>query len=86
MTVEQEIINYLFGGICTIGGYLFKTVMSAIKELQRGESKMKDKIGNIEILVAGSYMKRDEFEKTASAIFNKLDKISDKLDLKMDKK
>ena len=35
--------------------------------------------------MAGNYVKRDELEKTLSAIFAKLEKISDKLDGKADK-
>lgn len=86
MTVEQEMINWLFGGICTVCGYLFKSVTHAIRELKKSEAKTAEKVAHIEVLVAGSYMKRDEFERTASAIFAKLDKISDKLDMKADKK
>lgn len=85
MTIEQEIINYLFGGICGLGGYLFKSTMAAIKALQRNEAKINDKVNSIEVLVAGSYVKRDEMERMAHALFVKLDKIYDKLDSKQDK-
>ena len=39
----------------------------------------------IEVLVVGAYVKRDELQNMAKAIFAKLDKIDLKLDRKEDK-
>ena len=44
-----------------------------------------EKVNGIEILVAGNYVKKDDFDRFTDAIFSKLDKISDKLDNKADK-
>ena len=44
-----------------------------------------EKVNQIEVLVAGQYVKRDDFDKLANAIFAKLDKISDKIDSKADR-
>jgi len=43
------------------------------------------KVQTIEVLVAGSYVKRDDLDKLTHAIFVKLDKIEDKIDSKVDK-
>ena len=39
----------------------------------------------MQVLVAGAYVKRDEFEKTMTALFAKLDKILEKVDAKVDR-
>jgi len=44
-----------------------------------------EKVNTIEILIAGNYMSKSDFDKIAAAIFAKLDKIEDKLDRKADK-
>ena len=62
-----------------------KTIHESVRDLQTDDRKLAEKIGAIEVLVAGNYVKRDEMEKTLSAIFAKLEKISDKLDGKQDK-
>ena len=46
---------------------------------------MTEKVNTIEILIAGNYMSKQDFDKIAAAIFQKLDKIEDKLDRKVDK-
>jgi hypothetical protein len=44
-----------------------------------------EKVNSIEILVAGNYITKNDFDKIGAAIFAKLDKIEDKLDRKVDK-
>jgi len=55
------------------------------KELKNVDSQLVEKVNQIEVLVAGQYVKRDDFDKVANALFVKLDKISDKLDSKADR-
>lgn len=62
-----------------------KVIHESVRDLQADDRKLADKVGSIEVLVAGNYVKRDEMEKALSAIFAKLEKISDKLDGKADK-
>lgn len=42
-------------------------------------------MSEIEVLVAGAYVKKDEFGASVAALFAKLDRIEDKLDGKADK-
>jgi len=44
-----------------------------------------DKVSKIEVLVAGAYVKRDEFDRALTRLFEKLDHIDSKLDSKADK-
>ena len=47
--------------------------------------ELAEKVGNIEVLVAGQYVKREDFTQVTNQLFFKLDKILDKLDTKVDK-
>ncbi len=81
----QIIINVLLGLVAFFGGIVVKGIIDTISLLQRQDSDLASKVQSIEVLVAGSYIKRDEFERLAEAIFRKLDKINDLLTLKADK-
>lgn len=83
--MEQELLNWAFGLVNLILGGFIKAMWDSYKELKRADSALADKVNSIEVLVAGQYVKRDDFDKVANAIFAKLDKISDKLDNKADK-
>ena len=83
--MDQTYLNYLFGGINIVFGFLLKVIWDSYKELKRTDATLAEKVNSIEVLVAGQYVKRDDFDRVANAIFVKLDKISDKLDNKADK-
>lgn len=83
--MDQQLINVLLGGSCALLGAILKTVWDSIKDLQVVDRGLVDRVSHVEVLVAGSYVKREEFDKLAAAIFRKLDAISDKLDGKADK-
>ena len=83
--MNQTIINWLLGGFGALIGFLLNTVWQAVKDLQAADTKLSSKVSEIEILVAGDYLRRDDFTHTVEALFKKLDKIEDKLDKKADK-
>lgn len=83
--MEQDIINWLLGGFGALVGFLLNTVWQAVKDLQRADEQLTDKVSAIEILVAGNYVTRDEFTRHIEALFVKLDKIDDKLNAKADR-
>jgi hypothetical protein len=83
--MEQSLINWLLTGFGALIGFLLNAVWQAVKDLQIADKAMAEKVGQIEVLVAGNYLRRDDFEHTIEALFKKLDKIEDKLDGKMDK-
>ena len=71
-----------FGGLI---GFLLNAVWQAVKDLQKTDKELTAKISEIEVLVAGAYVKRDDLDKLSLALFAKLDKIENKLDGKVDK-
>lgn len=81
----QTIINVAFTLIGALGGWVLNNLKSSIDELREADSMLADKVQKIEVLVAGTYVKRDDMEKLGDALFAKLDKIESKLDNKVDK-
>ena len=83
--MDQSFLNWVFGLANIAFGFILKAMWDSYKELKRTDKELADKVGKIEVLVAGEYVKRDDFDKVAGIIFFKLDKISDKLDQKADR-
>lgn len=83
--MEQSALNWIFGGINIILGAALTMMWDSYRELKKTDKELAEKVNNIEVIVAGQYVKREDFEKVADQIFNKLDKIMEKLDRKADK-
>lgn len=83
--MEQSHLNWAFGLLNVAVGFGLKVIWDSHKELKRTDASLADKVNKIEVLVAGEYVKRDDFDRIANQIFSKLDKIADKLDQKADK-
>ena len=73
--VEQEIINWGLAIISAGTGFWVKVVWDALKELRSADTELADKVGKIEVLVAGKYVTREEFDRAIQRIFTKLDTI-----------
>lgn len=82
---DQTLFNYALALCGTLGGWWLKVMWDAVQDLQTADKILVDKVSTIEILIAGNYMSKIDFDKIASAIFAKLDKIEDKIDKKADK-
>lgn len=83
--MEQSYLNWAFGVINLVLGGLIKAMWDSYKELKKADLSLADKVNSIEVLVAGQYVKREDFDRVANQIFSKLDKISDKIDRKADR-
>ena len=82
---EQTIFNIAIAVAGFLGGWTLKIMWESLKDLQIADKILIEKVNTIEILIAGNYISKHEFDKMAAAIFAKLDKIEDKLDRKVDK-
>ena len=82
---DQTLFNYALALCGALGGWVLKVIWDAVKDLQAADKILVEKVNTIEILIAGNYMSKQDFDKIAIAIFAKLDKIDDKLDRKADK-
>lgn len=83
--MDQTIVNWVLASLSGLVGFLLNVVWTAVKDLQTADKDLAGKVSSIEILVAGDYVKKDEYTSMANAIFAKLDRIEDKLDKKADK-
>ncbi len=83
--MDQTIINWLLAGFGGLIGFLLNAVWQAVNDLQRADTKLAEKVANIEVLVAGNYVKRESFDTAVERIFQKLDHIEEKIDRKADK-
>ena len=82
---DQTMFNIALSISGFLGGWVLKVIWDAVKDLQVADKVLVEKVATIEILIAGNYMSKTDFDKIAAAIFAKLDKIDDKLDRKADK-
>ena len=84
----QIFINIIIGVLMTLGVHVLNRITKSIDDQAARHddlsARLADRVQAIEVLVAGSYIRRDEFERLSSAIFAKLDKIEGKLDRKTD--
>lgn len=83
--MDQTFINWLLGGFGGLIGFLLNAVWQSVKDLQKSDKEIATKVAEIEVLVAGDYVKKSEFQNNIAALFVKLDKIEDKIDRKADK-
>lgn len=81
----QTAFNVVLALAGFLGGWVLNNLNASIKTLQTADSNLIGKVQSIEVLVAGSYVKRDDMDKLAAALFAKLDKIESKIDQKADK-
>lgn len=77
----QTAFNLAVGFISALGGWWMKTIYEALRDLRDDHSKLREQVQQVEIVVAGDYLKRSEFDTklqdVSNAIFRKLDKIED---------
>lgn len=75
--------NIVLGGFSALVGWAVNHVYQGMRELTHADRDLVSKVNSIEVLVAGTYVTRAEFENKISAMFNKLDRIEGKLDDKI---
>jgi hypothetical protein len=85
INMDQQLFNVVLGVACALGGWWMKAMWESLKDLQVADKALVEKVSKIEVLVAGEYVKRDDFQEFSKAIFTKLDRIEDKVDSKADK-
>lgn len=83
--MDQTIINWIIGGVGALIGIFLKDLLESVKSLRSADALLAERVGGIEVLVAGTYAKREEVADLGKAIFTKLDRIENKLDGKVDK-
>jgi len=81
----QDVFNIAMGFIMAIFGWFLRISWESLIGLQKADRDLADKVARIEVLVAGEYVKKDEFDRAIERLFDKLDHIEMKIDSKADK-
>ena len=82
---HQTAFDIAVGIAGALGGWALTIIWGALKDLQEADKALAEKVASIEVLVAGKYITREEFNTVLNAIFVKLDKIQDTLSNKVDR-
>lgn len=82
---NQQLFNVLFAIVGVLGGWWMKTLWEAVKDLEKADKVLSSQVADLKVMVAGGYVRTEQFDGLSKAIFAKLDRIEDKLDLKVDK-
>ena len=82
---HQMMFNIAIGLISSMLGWWLNNVWTSLKELQEVDRELAEKVASIEILVAGQYVTREEFNSVLNQVFGKLDRIIEKLNEKADR-
>jgi CHASE3 domain sensor protein len=75
----QEFYDFVLTGASLLLGFLLNSVWQAVKDLQRADTELTKRVGEIEVLVAGNYVTRQEFDRVVERLFAKLDAIDMKI-------
>lgn len=81
----QVFFDVAVGVIGVLGGWVLNTVWGAVKDLQEADKDLAEKVAAIEVLVAGRYITREEFNNTFNQVFERLDRIRDLISQKADR-
>lgn len=76
----QELISTLLA-ICIAGlSWFLVTLWNSVKALGEADKETTKNIQKLEVLMAGKYIPREEFEQKLNSVFEKLDRTYEKLD------
>jgi hypothetical protein len=79
-------VNGTMLGVCfALIVWIFRMTWNKIKELSDRQVILQERVQQVELLIAGDYVHKEEFRLFSNALFTRLDKIADKLDEKVDK-
>ena len=81
----QVLFNIVVRILGVIGGWFLNGLSASLKDLQEADKDLAQKVASIEVLVAGRYVTREEFNNTISQVFAKLDKIIEAVNQKADR-
>lgn len=77
--VEQSIFNLAIAGFGAIGGFFMKWLFSELRDLKNKAKETDNKLAQVELLVTGKYITRDEALAVFDKMFEKLDRIDERL-------
>lgn len=86
MNIEtQMIFNFILSGLGILGGWALRVLWDSVRDLQQADTELTKRVGEIETLVAGDYLKRTDYEHSLDRLYNKLDSIDSRMQGKADR-
>lgn len=85
IVMDQTLINFLMAGFGAAVAFILRVVWEGLRELQKADLDLAAKLNEVQLVVTGQYVRKEDLEKMATALFTKLDKIESKLDMKVDR-
>ena len=89
---QRDVIDVLIAFAFGVGGWFMNNLWGAVKDLQSADTRLAEKVSELEVFVATKYLSTDRFEVVMSKnsqmldkLSDKIDRLSDKIDTKMDK-
>lgn len=76
----QVLFNLVIGALGPLAMWQFVNLHKKIDQLAKEDRELMLSVGALQVLVAGQYVTRAEFDSKVDAFFVKLDSIDDKLD------
>ncbi len=85
MDLGLRLFDILVMLVGALGGWILNSIHSSVRDLQVADKQLADKVGKIEVLVAGDYVRKDEFAHAMNDLKGTLIRIEDKIDRKADR-
>lgn len=82
---SQDVINGLIGVLGVLFGYILNGVRASVNALHNADTDLTRRVHSVEVLVAGDYLRRDEYHQDMQRLYTKLDSIESKMGSKADK-
>lgn len=81
----QTLFNIVLGVAAFLGGWVLNNIWTSVRDLQTADAQLARQVASIEVLVAGQYVRRDEFMALRMELLASFDKVLEKLDGKVDR-
>lgn len=75
MELSQDLFNFVVGVAGTLGSFFMYAIWDEMKEQRKKNEELAEKLGAVEVLVAGQYVRRDELVRVMDNLEKKMDKI-----------
>ena len=83
--MDQMLINALIGFLVAVVSFVLRRIFEVLNNLQKRDMELIEKVNHVEVVLAGQYVSRQQFDSSMALVFEKLDKISEKLSQKADR-
>lgn len=82
---EQTVFNAAVAIAGCLGGWALRVLWDSLKELQADNKQITRRVSEIEVLVAGAYVKKSDYQHDIDKIVHKLDNIASQMSGKVDR-